>query len=61
MRIRITRLAGALSLAVAMTLGAAAEAARISLIRDAEIESTIRAYATPLFVAAGLDIGAVRV
>ncbi len=31
------------------------EAQRISLIRDAEIENTIRAYATPLFQAAGLS------
>jgi predicted Zn-dependent protease len=34
---------------------------RISFIRDAEVESTIRAYATPLFVAAGLDPAAIQV
>jgi predicted Zn-dependent protease len=34
---------------------------RISFIRDAEVEATIRAYATPLFVAAGLDPNAIRV
>lgn len=33
----------------------------LSLIRDAEIEDTIRAYATPLFAAAGLDAEAVSV
>jgi len=32
-----------------------------ALIRDAEIETTIRAYATPIFVAAGLDPQAIRV
>lgn len=36
-------------------------AAKISFIRDTEIENTIRAYATPLFVAAGLDPTAVRI
>ncbi|MBI5162986.1 MAG: M48 family metalloprotease [Magnetospirillum sp.] len=33
---------------------------RRSFIRDAEVENTIRAYATPLFEAAGLDPKAVR-
>lgn len=32
-----------------------------SLIRDAEIEDTIRSYATPLFTAAGLDATAVHI
>ncbi|MBL8658165.1 MAG: M48 family metallopeptidase [Rhodospirillales bacterium] len=36
-------------------------AAKISFIRDTEIENTIRAYATPLFIAAGLDPTAVRI
>ncbi|MEE8246351.1 MAG: M48 family metalloprotease, partial [Alphaproteobacteria bacterium] len=47
-----------------MTLAAAAEdaAARgLSLVRDAEIEDTIRAYARPLFSAAGLDYRVVKV
>ncbi|MBT3702275.1 MAG: M48 family metallopeptidase [Alphaproteobacteria bacterium] len=35
--------------------------ARVSLIRDAEIEHSIRAFATPLFAAAGLDAKAVSV
>ena len=33
----------------------------LSLIRDTEIENTIRAYATPLFTVAGLDAAAVNV
>ena len=61
MRHRFIRLAGALSVTVALTFGAPDEAAGISLIRDAEIENTIRDYATPLFRAAGLDSNAVRV
>jgi predicted Zn-dependent protease len=36
-------------------------AEKISFIRDTEIENTIRAYATPLFEAAGLDPTAVRI
>jgi predicted Zn-dependent protease len=31
------------------------------LVRDAEIEDTIRAYATPVFGAAGLDVNALRI
>jgi predicted Zn-dependent protease len=38
-----------------------AMAQRISFIRDAEVENTIRVYATPLFVAAGLDPSAIQV
>jgi predicted Zn-dependent protease len=34
---------------------------RISFIRDAEIESTIRAYATPIFNVTGLDPAAIRI
>lgn len=39
----------------------AQQTGRRSFIRDAEVENTIRAYATPLFQAAGLDPDAVRV
>lgn len=39
----------------------AASAQGIGLIRDAEIEATIRAYATPLFAAAGLDADSVDI
>jgi predicted Zn-dependent protease len=38
-----------------------AQARRIALIRDAEVEHTIGTYAAPLFTAAGLDASAVRV
>ncbi len=38
-----------------------AEARRIALIRDAEVEHTIGNFAAPLFTAAGLDASAVRV
>ena len=34
---------------------------KLSFVSDAEIENTIRAYATPLFQAAGLDPSAVRI
>lgn len=53
-----------LGFAVAGTIVATPPAAaqqRISFIRDAEVEGTIRAYATPLFVAAGLDPAAIQV
>ena len=38
-----------------------AQAPKLSLIRDAEIETIIRAYATPLFQAAGLEPSAIKV
>jgi predicted Zn-dependent protease len=40
---------------------AAQSGERISFIRDAEIEATIRGYAAPLFSAAGLDADNVRI
>ena len=48
---------------LATSLAAPAEGAssRLSLIRDAEIENIIRAYATPVFTAAGLDPSAIQV
>lgn len=48
---------------LAATFAPAAQAAgnRLSFIRDAEIENTIRAYATPLFEAAGVDPNAINV
>ena len=58
---RILRLA-VLALALASLTGHEIAAARgVPLIRDAEIEDTIRARAEPLFAAAGLDPRAVRV
>jgi predicted Zn-dependent protease len=50
--------------AASAVLPTAAEAQRrnsISLVRDAEIENTIRAYAAPLFAAAGLSNEAITV
>lgn len=41
--------------------GAYAQSRPLSLIRDAEIEATIRSYADPLFKAAGLDPSGIRV
>jgi predicted Zn-dependent protease len=38
-----------------------AQSRQLSLIRDAEVESTIRGYADPLFRAAGLDPNGIRV
>ena len=50
------------SVAVAATPPAGAQQQqRLSFIRDAEIENTIRAYAAPLFTAAGLDPSAIVV
>lgn len=40
---------------------AAAQSRSPGLIRDAEVEGIIRAYATPLFQAAGLDASSVRI
>lgn len=40
---------------------ALAQSGKLSLIRDAETENIIRAYATPLFQAAGLNPGDVRI
>ncbi len=40
---------------------AKAEARKLSFIRDAEIENTIRIYATPLFQAAGLEPSAINI
>ena len=57
---RTIGLALAASLALAPVTDAAAQS-RGSLIRDAEIEATLRAYADPIFAAAGLDTSAVQV
>jgi predicted Zn-dependent protease len=57
-------LAGATCLAAFLTVlvqPVAAVAAPISLIRDAEVEATVRAYADPVFKAAGLDARAIKV
>jgi predicted Zn-dependent protease len=57
--VRIIGIAAVLSVCV---LGSAnAQSRNISFIRDAEIESTIRQYASPIFSAAGLDQDALRI
>ena len=50
-----------LALAVPASPASAQQTARRSFIRDAEVENTIRAFATPLFQAAGLDPEGVRI
>lgn len=47
--------------AVLLTGAAHARAHKISLIRDAEIENTIRKFSTPVFLAAKLDPSAVKI
>ena len=56
---RLTLAAGLVIATAAAPLPAAAQ--RVSLIRDAEIESTIRAYSAPVLAAAGLDAQAIRI
>lgn len=51
----------ALLVATVLALPLPATAQRFSLIRDAETESTIREYATPIFQAAGLSPDDVRI
>ncbi|MEZ5830395.1 MAG: M48 family metalloprotease [Dongiaceae bacterium] len=51
----------AAALTLAPTLEAEAQSRGASLIRDAEIEATLRAYADPIFTAAGLDTSAVQI
>jgi predicted Zn-dependent protease len=60
-RISSIGLCGVLILGLEGATAGAAWAQRVSLVRDAEIEHNIRAYAAPLFAAAGLDTGAVSV
>ena len=61
MSVRLRLLAPALIVFVTTAFGASVHAGQVSLIRDAEIESTIRAYATPLFAAAGLEPSSVKI
>jgi predicted Zn-dependent protease len=59
---RLLARAGCLAAAVAMLVQPLPAAAQgYGLIRDAEIEATIRAYADPVFTAAGLDASAIKV
>ena len=57
---RIRDLIAAVLVVVAVLLPARVEA-QVSLIRDAEIESTIREYATPIFQAAGITPSSVEI
>jgi len=50
-----------LAVTVAVTLPGLAQARSLALIRDAEIERTIRAYTAPMFSAIGVSRGSVRV
>jgi predicted Zn-dependent protease len=59
--VRASCLAAAVVTALVQPLPAAAQGAGLSLIRDAEIEATIRAYAEPVFTVAGLDAAAIKV
>jgi predicted Zn-dependent protease len=59
---RILQSLAAAALAAWLAMAPAAEAAdRPSLIRDAEIESIIRGYASPIFTAAGIDPASVNI
>lgn len=58
---RALGLAMSLALAAAPLADAGAQQGGVRLIRDAEIEATLRAYADPIFAAAGLDTSAVQV
>jgi predicted Zn-dependent protease len=59
-RITLLLAAAVIALGAAGTAPASAQQ-RISFIRDAEVETTIRAFATPLFAAAGLDPASIQV
>ena len=61
MSVRLRLLAPALIVIVTTAFGASVHAGQVSLIRDAEIENTIRSYATPLFAAAGLESSSVKI
>jgi predicted Zn-dependent protease len=58
---RASCLAAAMAVTLAQSFPAAAQGRGLSLIRDAEIEATIRAYAEPVFKVAGLDAAAIKV
>jgi predicted Zn-dependent protease len=58
---RASCLAAALAAALVQPNPVTAQGGGLSLIRDAEIEATIRAYAEPVFKVAGLDAAAIKV
>lgn len=57
----VAALAGAVFLVLAAVYPGQGEAKPLRFIRDAEVENIIRAYATPLFQAAGLNPRAIKV
>jgi len=59
--VRASCLAAAVVAALVQPLPVAAQGGGLSLIRDAEIEATIRTYAEPVFKVAGLDAAAIKV
>jgi predicted Zn-dependent protease len=61
MRLFVSILAGVLTLVSAPAISPAQQSGSISLVRDAETENTIRYFAAPLFIAAGLNPEALRV
>lgn len=61
MKIRLVFLSMSLLVIVAAGFAVPARAGQPSFIRDAEIEGTIRAYATPLFEGAGLNASAIKI
>src|SRR5215510_9583458 len=61
LRNRIISLVLGICLVASWVLPAVAQSRGVHLLRDAEIEHIIRIYATPLFMAAGLDPVAIHV
>ena len=59
---RILNFAPICLIAAALVIGAdTANATKVSLIRDAEIENTISQFAAPVFRAAKLDVSAIKI
>ena len=57
----ITSFFSGIFISLLLLLPVESQARKLSLIRDAEIESTIRAYADPLLRVAKLETAAVRI
>ncbi len=61
MRLLVSILAGVVALVAAPAAVPAQQSEKVSLVRDAETENTIRYFAAPLFIAAGLNPESLRV
>ncbi|UCH73226.1 MAG: M48 family metalloprotease [Rhodospirillales bacterium] len=61
MRLIVSLMAGVLTLLAAPAIASAQQSPKISLVRDAETENTIRYFAAPLLKAAGLNPQSLRV